>query len=120
MQEFYFISLDIFKETLQNEGVTGNLEAWLTFFCADEPEDIVELITACPEFKLLYEDVYRLCLNTEKVMEMFSEELRMLDVNTTQFMIDSMQEKIDEQQDKIDEQQKIIEQLKEQLKATGK
>ena len=120
LQEFYFISLDIFKETLQNKGVTGKLEAWLTFFCADEPEYIVELITAYPEFKLLYEDVYRLCLNTEKVMEMFSEELRMLDVNTTQFMIDTMQEKIDEQQDKIDEQQKIIEQLKEQLKAAGK
>ncbi|MDD6070424.1 MAG: hypothetical protein PUC12_06360, partial [Clostridiales bacterium] len=74
---------------MQNKGVTGKLEAWLTFFCADEPEYIVELITAYPEFKLLYEDVYRLCLNTEKVMEMFSEELRMLDVNTTQFMIDT-------------------------------
>ena len=125
LQEFYFISLDIFKETLQNKGVTGKLEAWLTFFCADEPEYIVELITAYPEFKLLYEDVYRLCLNTEKVMEMFSEELRMLDVNTTQFMIDTMQERLDElkalvseekektdeQQGKIDEQQgKIDEQ----------
>ena len=138
---YLFISLDIFKETLQNKGVTGKLEAWLTFFCADEPEYIVELITAYPEFKLLYEDVYRLCLNTEKVMEMFSEELRMLDVNTTQFMIDTMQErldelkalvseekekideqqgKIDEQQGKIAEQQKIIEQLKKQLKAAGK
>ena len=63
---------------MQNKGVTGKLEAWLTFFCAEKPEYIVELITTYPEFKLLYEDVYQLCLNTEKVMEMFSEELRML------------------------------------------
>ena len=119
LQEFYFISLDIFKETLQNKGVTGKLEAWLTFFSAEEPEYIVELITRYPEFKLLYEDVYQLCLNTEKVMEMFSEELRMLDVNTTQFMIDTMQEKIDEQQGKIDEQEKIIKQLQEKLQKAG-
>ena len=66
----------------------------------------------------MYEDVYQLCLNTEKVMEMFSEELRMLDVNTTQFMIDTMQEKIDDQQEKIDEQEKLIKQLQGQLQAT--
>ena len=78
LQEFYFISLDIFEKTLQNKGVTGKLEAWLTFFCAEKPEYIEELIITYPEFKLLYEDVYQLCLNTEKVMEMFSEELRML------------------------------------------
>ena len=133
LQEFYFISLDIFEKTLQNKGVTGKLEAWLTFFCAEKPEYIEELITTYPEFKLLYEDVYQLCLNTEKVMEMFSEELRMLDVNTTQFMIDTMQEKIDDQQEKIDKQQekiddqqekidkqeKLIKQLQERLQAAG-
>ena len=126
MQEFYFISLDIFEKTLQNKGVTGKLEVWLTFFCAEKPEYIEELITTYPEFKLLYEDVYQLCLNTEKVMEMFSEELRMLDVNTTQFMIDTMQEKIDDQQEKIDKQQekidkqeKLIKQLQERLQAAG-
>ena len=111
LQEFYFISLDIFRETLHNKGVTGELEAWLTFLCTDEPEYIVKLITEYPEFKDLYEDVYRLCLNTEKVMEMFSEELRMLDANTTQFMIDTMQEKIDEQQGIIIEQQGKIDDL---------
>ncbi len=110
LQEFYFISLDIYKEKLHNEGVTGKLEAWLTFFCAEEPEYIEKLILAYPEFKLLYEDVYQLCLNTEKVMEMFSEELRMLDVNTTQLMIDIMQERLDEQRGTIDEQRGTIDQ----------
>ncbi len=31
-----------------------------------------------------------MCLNTERVMEMFSEELAILDVNTVQYMIFGM------------------------------
>ena len=115
LQEFYFISLDIFHESLHNKGVTGKLEAWLTFFCTDNPEDIVKLIMEYPEFKSLYEDVYQLCLNTEKVMEMFSEELRMLDVNTTQFMIDTMQEKIDEQKNKVDSLEELLKEKHQEL-----
>lgn len=51
----------------------------------------------------IYNYVYRLCLNVEDVMGLFSEELRMLDRNTTQFMIDTMQEKIDDLQGTVDE-----------------
>lgn len=40
---------------------------------SDEPEDIVRLITDYPEFKVIYDEVYNLCLNVEKVMEMFSK-----------------------------------------------
>ncbi len=86
---------------MHNEGVTNKLEAWLTFLSTDEPEDIVELITKYPEFKKMYEDVYQLCLNMEKVMGMFSEELRMLDANTTQLMIDMMQESLEKTQAEI-------------------
>ena len=34
-------------------------------------------------------------------MEMYSEELRVLDRNTVQYMVDQMQEKIDEQDKEI-------------------
>lgn len=119
LQEFYFISLDIFKESLQNNGITSELDAWLTFLCMDDPEYIEKLIREYPKFKPLYEDVYRLCLNVEDVMGLFSEELRMLDRNTTQFMIDTMQEKIDDLQVTVDEQANLIEQLQKQLKEAG-
>lgn len=36
-----------------------------------------------------------MCLNTEKVMNMFSKELSQLDKNTVQYMIDEMQTEID-------------------------
>ena len=48
----------------------------------------------------MYETLYRMCLNVEKVMNMFfSEELRILDRNTVQYMIDEQQKEIDEQQE---------------------
>ena len=44
--------------------------------------DIIRLITDYPEFKVIYDEVYNLCLNVEKVMEMFSKELKELDQRT--------------------------------------
>ena len=52
---------------------------------SDEPEDIVRLITDYPEFKVIYDEVYNLCLNVEKVMEMFSKELKELDQRNGSF-----------------------------------
>ena len=103
------VPLDIFRKKRHNEAITNKVDAWLTFLSMDEPEEIVRLITAYPEFKPMYEDIYELCRNTERVIGMFSKELQMLDENTVQYMIDEMQDKIDEQQGKIDKQQEIDE-----------
>ena len=76
---------------------------------SDEPEDIVGLITDYPEFKVIYDEVYNLCLNVEKVMEMFSKELKELDQNTVQLMIDEMQEELDAKDVEIETQKKELE-----------
>ena len=55
------------------------------------------------EFKVLYEDVYAICTNTEKVMNMFSKELAQLDKNTVQYMIDEMQDEIDGMHQQLEE-----------------
>ena len=94
LQKYIFISLDIFKENRYNKTIESRLEAWLTFFSEDSPERIVELIGAYPEFKFMYEDIYRICRNMEGVMGIFSEELRILDKNTVQLMIDEMQDEL--------------------------
>ena len=115
LQKYIFIPLDIFKRVRQNEGIKGKLEAWLTFLSSDEPEDIVRLITDYPEFKVIYDEVYNLCLNVEKVMEMFSKELKELDQNTVQLMIDEMQEDLDAKDVEIESQKKEIEFKDEEL-----
>ena len=45
----------------------------------------------------MYQQIYEICRNTERVMGLYSEELRILDRNTVQLMIDEMQDEIDGQ-----------------------
>ncbi len=127
LQEFLFIPLDITQKIYQNGGIRNKTEAWLIFLSNDDPEAILKLIEEYPEFRAMYEDVYELCLNTERVMGMFSKELLELDRNTVQLMIDEMQDEIDAQKREIDEQKEKLQKqkmeiarLREQLEIEGR
>ena len=116
------IPLDICRKILHNKGINSKLEAWLVFLSSDDPEWIIRLIRKYPQFRTYYEEIYMLCLNTEKVMSMFSKELQELDRNTVQYMIDTMQEEIDKQRQIIgerdaalSEKDREIEELKAKL-----
>ncbi len=115
LQEYYFIPLDIFRKNMDNKSITSDLEAWLSFLSFDEPERIVELFTRYPRFRALYQDIYELCQNMEKVMNMYSKELLELDHNTVLYMIDEMQEQIDQKQLEITEMDAQISQQKVQI-----
>ena len=108
LQKFIFISLDYFKNILQKRIKTAHnsssdgelsdnilsgdkllysrLEEWLMFLSVDEPELIEFLIRYSPYFKSLYSDIYEMCLNTERLMNMYSEILAELDHNTVVYM----------------------------------
>lgn len=79
---------------LQNKGINSELDAWLAFLSVDDPETIEQLIQIYPQFKPMYQQIYYICRNTERVMELYSEELKILDRNTVQLMIDEMQEEL--------------------------
>ena len=125
LQKYVFIPLDIFRTIYHNDGKSNGknsanrrwnkTEAWLTFLSTDEPEIIIELIRQYPEFKEMYEEIYVMCQNVEKVMEMFSKELIQLDRNTVQYMIDEMQDTIDVQKEALEEQKATIDTQKTQL-----
>jgi len=100
---------------MHNKPIQNKLDAWLTFFSSDQPEKVIELITAYPEFKPMYEELYRLCLNTERVMDMFSQELYELDTNTVKYMMDEMQDEINDLQEKNDSLQAEILDLQKRL-----
>mgnify|MGYP004427751693 CR=1 FL=1 len=101
LQNYVFIPLDIFKESVQNEGIRNRFDAWLLFLSTDSPEKIIDLIQKYPDFRVMYEHVYYFCQNVERVMEMYSEELRILDRNTVQYMVDEMQEEIEMQRKEL-------------------
>ena len=91
-----FVLLDIFHKTMENKDINTELEAWLTFLSTDDPEQIYNLIREFPMFKEMYEDIFQLCQNTERVMNMYSKELAQLDHNTAEYMVDEMQKDLDE------------------------
>ena len=114
LQKYVFIPLDIFRGITHN-NLRNKTEAWLTFLSTDEPEIIIKLISQYPEFKEMYEEIYVMCQNVEKVMEMFSKELIQLDRNTVQYMIDEMQDTIDVQKEELEAKQNQLNQKEEEL-----
>lgn len=86
----------------------NQLEAWLTFFSTDRPEEIIELIEHFPEFQPLYEDVYAQCRNIEEVMGVYSKELRELDRNTVQYMIERLQKELDKKKSETTEMSETL------------
>ena len=122
LQKFLFVALDIFRKNQHNKIINTKLDAWLLFLSSDDPEDILRLISEYPEFRAMYEQAYAMCRNLEDIMGFFSEELRMLDRNTVQYMIDEIQAQLDEKKAQLDEKQSqldaknlLIEEQQQQL-----
>ena len=116
LQDYIFISLDIFRLKMHNKKVTTLLEAWMTFFSNDDPEETIKLITDFPQFKPMYETLYQMCRNVENVMGFFSEELRELDRNTVRYMIDELQKEVDSQKATIAEKDAAISALQARIR----
>ena len=110
-----FIPVDIFLAKLHNKGIESELDAWLTFLGCDEPEYIIKLLDDYPYFKPLYNDLYNMCLNTERMINMFSKELQILDRNTVKYMIDELQDELNETKDQLNDTKDQLNDTKNQL-----
>lgn len=108
------IPLDIFQKHMQNKPIDNKLEAWLSFLGDDSPERICELIEKYPQFNAMYQTLYEMCRNTERVMRMFSKELQELDRNTVKYMIEEQQKEIDQRSELLQQTQEVIDQMKEE------
>jgi len=111
LQEYILIPLDICRENMENRPIGDDLGAWLTFLGSTDPVRIGELIDGYPMFKDMYQQIYDLCLDTERVVNMYSKELAILDRNTVLYMIDEMQEQ--HQQEISQKDQKISQQAQQ-------
>lgn len=85
------------------------------FLSTDDPEAIIRLITAYPEFRPMYEEIYGICRNMECIMGIFSEELLELDRNTVQYMMDKMQKEIDQKKEELDQKKEELNQTNKEL-----
>ncbi len=114
--------LDIFREIQQNKHIRieNRLEAWLAFLSMDEPEAVISIIEKYSDFKAMYGQIYEICRNIEEVMGMFSKELRELDRNTVQLMIDEMQEELNQVKRKAEEEKRRAEEKDHELEQERK
>ena len=125
-----FISLDTFRSVVQN--IDTEQKAWLSFLTADDPDEIVRLVNAYPEFLPCYRDIISFRRRPKDLITTFSDALREMDRNTEIYMFEQLakevQEKdhalaekdnvIAEKDNALAEQARLIEQLKKQLAET--
>ena len=81
---------------------------------------ILRLLETAPAFGAFYEEVYELCRDTERMMEMFSKELQELDRNTVRYMVDEMQKEITEQKKELELKYKEIVNQRQELESKNK
>ena len=99
LQEYLLIPLDIFWKNHHN--ISSKLDAWLMFIASDQPRDIRE--------------VFHFRYHKKELVSMFSEALRILDANTTQYMIEVQQAQIEALQEENRRHKEEIERLQELL-----
>lgn len=115
LENVTYISLDTFKEKKDNE-ISSMLDAWLTFFTAEKPEEVMRLLKIHPEFLPMYKEITEFRKDPEEVIRMFSEALKIMDRNTTKYMIDELHETIIKQDQAIAEKDQAIEKLEREKK----
>lgn len=115
LQEYYFLPLDIFQKSMENKTIQTTFEAWLAFLSFTSPERTEELITHFPQFKPMYQEIYNLCLNTEKVMNVYSKELQILDRNTVRYMIDELQEQVEQKEQELSQKNQELSQKDQEI-----
>ena len=96
---YLLIPLDIFRKNHHN--ISSKLDAWLMFIASDQPRDIRE--------------VFHFRYHKKELVSMFSEALRILDANTTQYMIEVQQAQIEALQEENRRHKEEIERLQELL-----
>ncbi len=101
LEQITYVSLDNYRERTDNNYGTM-LDAWLTFFTSEDPAVITQLATKYPEFLPMYQDITEFRKKPGEVIGMFSEALRIMDRNTTKYMIDEMKQQV------IDLQQEVV------------
>ena len=101
---------------MKKYGIRSEQDAWAAFLSSDSPEVICTLIEQYPEqFLDLYRKLSGICQNTEGVMNMFSEELAILDRNTVILMQEEMKKEIELQKAEIERNKVVLEQNKAEI-----
>lgn len=90
----FSISLDPFRSVVQN--IDTEQKAWLSFLTADDPDEIVRLVNAYPEFLPCYRDIISFRRRPKELITTFSDALREMDRNTKVYMVEQLAKEVQE------------------------
>ena len=90
-------------------------DAWFTFLSATDLGTIHTLITNFPEFKTIYQEIADYFRDPKELMNMFSDELRIMDRNTERLMVNDLQNALIEKENLLSEQEQRIAFLEAQI-----
>ena len=113
LENVVYVSLDTFKKQMHNK-INNELDAWLAFFTFEQPEEIMKLVQAYPKFIELYRDIAEFRKSPGEVIGMFSEALRIMDRNTTKYMIEDMKRQYDDAKARYDDVKSQYDDVKSQ------
>ena len=118
--EHYYISLDKYKDTIQNNNITSMQEAWLMLLSSTDLNRIEELIEFDSEFKHIYDEMFQMMVDPKELIQMYTNIFLEADRIEEQFVLDEMREEIDEKNrmiDSLEEKNKEAEAAKEEAEA---
>ena len=90
----FSISLDPFRSVVQN--IDTEQKAWLSFLTTDDPDEIVQLVNAYPEFLPCYRDIISFRRRPKELITTFSDALREMDRNTEVYMVEQLAKEVQE------------------------
>jgi hypothetical protein len=103
-----YVTLDIFREQMQNKAVTTELEAWLMLLSTQNMDRIVELIENFDGFDQIYNEIFQMRTEPEELIKMYDSCFRELDRNEEQMYLEELQDVIAEKENLIAEKEDII------------
>ncbi len=102
----FSISLDPFRSVVQN--IDTEQKAWLSFLTADDPDEIVQLVNAYPEFLPCYRDIISFRRRPKELITTFSDALREMDRNTEVYMVEQLAKEVQEKDHALAEKDNVI------------
>lgn len=128
LENIHIAALDIFAETayhkiiedipknkkthLDHSTLFNDLNMWLSLLCTETIENAEKLIQIFPTLKEVFMDMQEYTTKPSEAINMFSEALKILDINTVNYMVDDMKAEIEAQKTELSIKNNIINELK--------
>jgi predicted transposase/invertase (TIGR01784 family) len=118
LEHIHYIQLDKFRENVQT--ISNEKERWVSLLSADTPEKVQEVAASSVEMFEIIAEVAEYTMDARKVMNMYSEALRILDRNTEKYMMDEAMKQLEEKDKALKEQGKALKEKDKALEEKAK